>query len=166
MNDEENKGKKKDNETAGSDAAEEKKQELPHPLKKQRGMSLEEFLDPGEVFDAGYMNSEPGTLLDIATSISSSKPIRIVDEWTWLDIEYESEVMKMIENEGLQPVMLFALSIVYDSTQPDSVGNWVRTSMLKKFHAPGIFETRNRLYVMINSGRRKGVPPSYIDAIF
>jgi hypothetical protein len=62
----------------------------------------------------------------------------------------------------MKPVMLMALNIVYDSTQPDSIGNWARISLLKEFHEPGIFETRNRIYEMLNAGRRKSVSPSYI----
>lgn len=131
-----------------------------------QGMSLEEFLDPGDVFSAGFSNVAIDELVDIARKISPSKPIRVVDEWTYLDIRCGSKISDMFEKEGVKPAMLMAHQIVYDSTQPSSVGHWVRTSLLQEFHKPGIFETRNRIDVMLNSGRRKTVLPEYINSIF
>jgi hypothetical protein len=82
------------------------------PFGVQEDASLEEFLDLGDIFDAGFIDTPIEELVAI---------------------------------------------------QPDSIGNWVRTSLLKELHEPGIFETRNRIYVMLNAGRRKSVSPSYID---
>ena len=62
--------------------------------------------------------------------------------------------------------MLMADQILYDSTQPESIGNWVRTSLLLKFHSPGAFETRNRIYMMLDEGRRKPVPLAFIASLY
>jgi hypothetical protein len=136
-----------------------------YPSGIQEDASLEEFLDLGDIFEAGFIDTPIEELVAIAQRINPSKPIRVVDEWTYLDIKHLSKMQNMLDDAGLKPVMLMALNIVYDSTQPDSIGNWVRTSLLKEFHEPGIFETRNRIYVMLNAGRRKSVSPSYIDSI-
>lgn len=130
-----------------------------------RGVSIEEFEDSGIIFDAGFIDTPTDELLEIAHRINPYKPVRIIDQWTWLDVNFSPEEWAFFEAQGLKPSMLMALSIVYDSTQPDSIGHWVRTSPLAVFHEPGIFETKNRIYVMVNKGRRKSVSSDYIDSI-
>ena len=158
--DQKDKSNEKNQSSENSEAP--KKKNLPG---MQRGMSIEEFLDPGIIFDAGFIDTPRDELLEIAHRINPHKPVRIIDQWTWLDVSVSPEKWVFFEAQGLKPAMLMALSIVYDSTQPDSIGNWVRTSPLAVFHEPGVFETRNRIYMMLNKGRRKSVTSDYIDSI-
>ncbi|MGH1461931.1 MAG: DUF6957 family protein [Neptuniibacter sp.] len=129
-------------------------------------MTLDDVLDPGLLFDAGYNDMPLEELVQLGNEVSTTKPIRVVTNWSWFDIRTNKNVFDRYADAGLQPVMLMANEILYDSTDPDAVGNWVRTSLLQKFHPPGIFETRNRVYVMVNSGRRKSVTPEFINSIF
>lgn len=128
-------------------------------------MILDEIFDQGVPFDVGFEGKPIEELIELGMQISSTKPIRIVTDWTYFDIRVTEKIIKRYAEAGLQPVMLMAHEILYDSSQPESVGNWVRTSLLKKFHPPGIFETRNRVYVMVNRGWRKSVTLDFIDSI-
>ncbi len=128
-------------------------------------MSLEDIFDPGELFDAGYTDRPFEELVLIANEIAPFKPVRIVKYWTWFDIQFSNKIIARFAAEGLKPVMLMADEILYDSTQPESVGHWVRTSPLLKFHLPGAFETRNRIYMMVDAGRRKSVSPAFIASL-
>ncbi|WP_299179292.1 hypothetical protein [uncultured Neptuniibacter sp.] len=128
-------------------------------------ISFEEVFDPGELFDAGYIGKSVKEIVQIANEIAPFKPVRVVKYWTWFDLRCDQKAIERYAAEGLKPVMLMADQIIYDSTQPESVGNWVRTSLLLKFHSPGAFETRNRIYMMIDAGRRKPVSPAFIASL-
>ncbi|WP_415891160.1 DUF6957 family protein [Neptuniibacter sp. SY11_33] len=136
------------------------------PTSTGLSMSLEEVFDPGEWFDVGYTDRPFEELVLIANEIAPFKPVRIVKYWTWFDIQCGEKAIQRYAAEGFQPIMLKADEILYDSTQPESIGHWVRTSLLLKFHSPGAFETRNRIYMMIDPGRRKSVSPAFIASLY
>ncbi|PKM30014.1 MAG: hypothetical protein CVV07_10095 [Gammaproteobacteria bacterium HGW-Gammaproteobacteria-11] len=91
----------------------------------------------------------------LATSHPGYKPFRIVRDWIWADLDVGEKIAADLKHQGLQPVMVYAHEVVFDSTHRFAPGNWVRTTPLLGFTSPGIFETTNTVYILLGTGRRK-----------
>ncbi len=88
-------------------------------------------------------------------ALANHKPYRIVRNWIWADLDVDAEIAKGLEMRDLQPVVVYAHEVMYDSSHRFEPGNWVRTTQLTKFTPPCFFETRNTLYVLVGEGKRK-----------
>lgn len=99
-------------------------------------LTLQEAIEQGQAF-AKYM------------------PYRIVRDWIWADLNVDEKIVKDLETRDLQPVMVYAHEVMYDSSQRFEPGNWVRTTPLIKFTPPCFFETQNTVYILVGEGKRK-----------
>lgn len=120
------------------------------------------FDEPGASTDFGCDESRAETLIAKAHSLSD-KPVRAVVGWDWWDLlcaqENSEELVRM-------SCVIFARQVIYDSSDPDSIGHSVRTTPLVEIHENAIFETRNRLYVLVGAGTRKEVPIGVAAGLF
>ena len=107
----------------------------------------------GEPMQGGDLALEDAKKL--ASSHASRKPFRIVREWIWADLDVGEKITADLEHQGLQPVMVYAHEVVFDSSDTFAPGNWVRTTPLISFTPPCIFETRNTVYLLLGEGKRK-----------
>ncbi len=115
--------------------------------------------------DLGFGGGPTEKLLSICRGIDDTKPIRVISNWYWLDVRCTESERQFYDDHGLQLAYLMAFKIMHDTTQPKSVGKWVRTSPLYKFVEPGLFVTKNRIYIMTGIGRRMTVDDDFIDLI-
>jgi len=119
--------------------------------------------DIASVTDLLYREGEPvpgGDLTvedarKLGSSHSGYKPFRIVRDWIWADLDVGEKIAADLQQQGLQPVMVYAHEVVFDSTHRFAPGNWVRTTPLLSFTPPCIFETRNTVYILLGEGKRK-----------
>jgi hypothetical protein len=79
----------------------------------------------------------------------------IVRRWVWHDFSMLEDFSSEVLQDHLQPLILGANYVVFDSAGRFDPGNWVRTSPLRSFNEGFIFETRNTAYVLLGVGYRK-----------
>jgi len=115
--------------------------------------------------DLGFGDQSIEELIKIGNAVDSTKPLRIISDWYWFDVQCTQSEMKFYDKYGIKPAYLMAYQILHDTTQPQSIGNWVRTSPLLEFIKPGVFVTKNRIYIMAGNGSRMIVDDDFISLI-
>ena len=127
-------------------------------MKSQYQRDVEEFFSPGEPLKAGYEFSEFEEVILSLQKESPEKPIRCLTGWVWLDLRCNTELINLYKQQNIQPVILTAECIIFDSADLSAIGYRLpRTSPLIAYKTPGLFETRNRYYLMIGPGTKKTI---------
>ncbi|MFK8399873.1 DUF6957 family protein [Pseudomonas sp. BGr12] len=85
----------------------------------------------------------------------SSMEYCLVREWRWLDIDVSDEARDGLKKRALQPVVVYANNVVYDSRRRWDTGSWVKTSLLHRYDEGGAFMTFNSVYVLLGEGTRQ-----------
>ncbi len=127
--------------------------------------SASDLFEGGDPYQIGFVDIPLEELVEVARGIDPYKKIRIVSDWCWCDIPLESVAAEALKKAGLSPAVLVANRILLDTSYSLNPGDWVRTSPLKRFYPPGIFETGNTIYVMFNHGRRQSVSLQVLAAL-
>ena len=95
------------------------------------------------------------------------KPYCVVADWILVDLDLnEQAAAEFVKATGLQPKLVYAHKILFDSSHKFAPGNWVRTTAMLTFTEPGLFETSNTLYVLLGEGKRKTAKAETIMGIF
>ncbi len=81
----------------------------------------------------------------------------LVRDWTILDVETTDLELKELQTRGLQPVVVYALQVVFDSRGRFNSGDWVRSSFLLSYKDGGLFFTKNTVYVLLGNGARQKI---------
>lgn len=89
----------------------------------------------------------------------------LVRDWTILDLETTSDELEALRARGLEPVMVYALNVVFDSRGRFNAGDWVRSSFQLSFEENGFFLTKNTLYVLIGKGTRQRITVSDLTSL-
>lgn len=89
----------------------------------------------------------------------------LVRDWTILDLETTSDEMEALRDRGLEPVMVYALNVVFDSRGRFNAGDWVRSSFQLSFEDNGFFLTKNTLYVLLGKGARQRITVSDLTSL-
>lgn len=79
----------------------------------------------------------------------------LVRDWIWVDVNVNADQLSRIERNSCRPVVLYAHTVLYDSSRRYDVGDFVRSSLLHRHHEMGLFQTINTIYVMLGDGVRK-----------
>lgn len=79
----------------------------------------------------------------------------IVSNWRWIDLEVTPVQLSELTRTNRKPAVIYADTVIYDSSRRWDVGDFVRTSFLHKFEDGFIFKTLNSTYILIGSGVRK-----------
>ncbi|WP_447747804.1 DUF6957 family protein [Pseudomonas nicosulfuronedens] len=79
----------------------------------------------------------------------------LVRDWRWLDIDASDEARDGLKKRALQPVVVYANNVVYDSRRRWDTGSWVKTSLLHRYDEGGAFMTFNSVYVLMGEGMRQ-----------
>lgn len=82
------------------------------------------------------------------------KPYCLVDGWEILDLEVTETEETALREKGLQPTVIGALWVVYDSKGRFQPGTRMRSSFQKGFDGEFLFETVKTVYVLMGPGRR------------
>ncbi|MCY1378827.1 hypothetical protein D9M69_664920 [compost metagenome] len=65
----------------------------------------------------------------------------------------------------MQPAVILADNVVFDSRGRFAAGHWVRSTLLVEYHDGCLFETRNTRYALMGTGRRKTTTPAALGRI-
>ena len=90
----------------------------------------------------------------------------IVSNWRWIDLEVTPVQLSELTRTNRQPAVIYADTVIYDSSRRWDVGDFVRTSFLHKFEEDFIFKTLNSIYILIGNGVRKRATLEAIGRIF
>ena len=90
----------------------------------------------------------------------------LVRDWIWIDLDVTEEQLAELEKTRLQPVMLYAHNVVYDSARRWDEGDFVRTSPLYVFEEGFLFRTLHTIYVLLGDGVRKRAALETVGRIF
>lgn len=90
----------------------------------------------------------------------------IVSNWRWIDLEVTPAQLSELTKTNRKPAVIYADTVIYDSSRRWDVGDFVRTSFLHKFEDGFIFKTLNTAYILIGNGVRKRATLEAIGRIF
>lgn len=95
----------------------------------------------------------------------SWKPYCSVKEWTLIEIQVTEEFRESLASDGLQPVVLYASTVLSHSFNKRLAGDWVRSTYQRAFTEGVVFETRNTIYILMGKGLRKKASIQTVMAI-
>ncbi len=104
--------------------------------------------------------------ISYARNLSLNKPFCGIRNWIWIDLEMPDAVRSKIISDGLQPVMVYAHSVIFDSAGRFNPGDCARSTPLVKFSDGHLFETQNTIYLLIGQGTRKSAQLSTVIHVF
>ena len=98
------------------------------------------------------------TLSDALMLVKECFPDRsfcIVTEWCWIEFSTSPLTKHELAKQGQLPALLLASQILHDSRDRFRPGRGVRTSFLAAQTDGPFFVTKNTVYVLFGTGRRK-----------
>lgn len=90
----------------------------------------------------------------------------LVRDWIWVDLELTDAESRCLAETHRQPALIYAHSVIFDSSRRWDVGDFVRTSPLYAFEQGFLFKTFNTSYVLLGDGRRKLAGLDVVGRIF
>lgn len=108
---------------------------------------------PGEPRNGSMGSYE--ILKGLVQALYPYKPYCLVEDWTIFRVDVTEDELKKINDEGQQPLIVFARNVVFDSERRFDVGDWVRSTFAVSFEEGFFFETRNTIYVLMGPGHGK-----------
>lgn len=79
----------------------------------------------------------------------------LVRDWVWIDLDVTREQREELARTQRQPAIIYAHTVIYDSSRRFDCGDFVRTSPLYRFEDNFIFATLNSAYLLLGDGVRK-----------
>lgn len=95
-------------------------------------------------------------IVETAWANNQGRPFYIVRDWLLLDIMVPSDVEDDLKAMGLQPTVIFANIVVYDSRARGSRAGAIRSSFQRVLD-DYTFESMNTSYILAGPGARKHV---------
>lgn len=94
--------------------------------------------------------------METARANNQGRPFYVVRDWLLLDIMVPSDVEDDLKAKGLQPTVLFASTVVYDSRVEGSRAGAIRSSFQRILDGCS-FESMHTSFVLAGPGVRKHV---------
>jgi hypothetical protein len=104
-------------------------------------------------------------LLEQVKQRHPGKPICVVSNWIYADLEVTDDQRNVFQRQGLNPALLWANNVLIDDRRPHYVGHCVRSTVQVSFTDGYLFETRNTVYVLQGQGVGKLVNAAIIMSI-
>lgn len=119
---------------------------------------------PGDVVPGSSMTDEEA--LAYARKKFAHMAFCLVRDWIWVDLDVSEDQRLHLAQTQRQPALIYAHSVVYDSSRRWDVGDFVRTSLLNQFSDGFLFITLNSVYLLLGPGIRKQSSPEIVSSIF
>lgn len=103
-------------------------------------------------------------IVETAWANNQGRPFYIVRDWLLLDIMVPSDVEDDLKAMGLQPTVVFANTVVYDSRARGSRVGAIRSSFQRVLE-DCTFESMNTSYILAGPGTRKHVSLPALQAL-
>lgn len=95
-------------------------------------------------------------IVKTAWANNQGRPFYVVRDWFLLDIMVPSDVEDELKANGLQPTVVYAQTVAYDSRAENSRPGAIRSSFQRVFDGC-IFESMNTSFILAGPGIRKYV---------
>ncbi|MGY2273077.1 DUF6957 family protein [Pseudomonas reactans] len=107
----------------------------------------------------GGSRLEDDELIELATVNFTEKPFCIVRQWMLLDVMLPESRDKEIKAQGLEATILYAQTMVFDSSNKLQPGDSILSDLQSDFEGC-FFESKDTLYILAGRGARKhaGLP--------
>lgn len=102
----------------------------------------------------------------LAQELCPGKPYCSVRQWILVDLDIPDDKKALVADQGFQPILLYAHTVVTDSARRFSPSDWVRSTLLVDLKSNYLFETKNSVYILLGAGSRKTVEPAVVASIF
>lgn len=102
----------------------------------------------------------------LAQELCPRKPYCSVRQWILVDLDITDDKKALVSEQGFQPILLYAHTVVTDSARRFSPGDWVRSTLLVDLKSNFLFETKNSVYILLGGGNRKTAEPAVVTSIF
>lgn len=112
------------------------------------------LLEGGTYVEGNHQSDE--SIVDAAWKTNQGQPFYVVRDWLLLDILVPSDVEDDLKTMGLQPTVVFANSVVYDSRTQGSRTGAIRSSFQRVLN-DCTFESMHTSYILAGPGTRKHV---------
>lgn len=116
---------------------------------------FESVYGPGKVMLGSDMSNEQA--MQHAVEHAPAGKYCIVRSWVWTDFIVSDDQHLELLQAQVQPAIVYANSVVFDSRGRFEPGEWVRTTMLKSFSDGFHFQTENTTYLLLGIGYRRVV---------
>lgn len=103
-------------------------------------------------------------IVETARANNQGRPFYVVRDWLLLDIMVPSDVEDYLKAMGLQPTVVFANTVVYDSKARGSRVGAIRSSFQRVLD-DCTFESMNTSYILAGPGTRKHVSLPALQAL-
>lgn len=90
----------------------------------------------------------------------------VVKEWCWIEFSTSPLTKQQLAKQGQLPALLLASQILHDSRDRFRPGRGVRTSFLAARTDGPFFVTKNTVYVLFGTGRRKRASFESLSLLF
>lgn len=115
---------------------------------------------------AGCAEEEAWKICDELLSSASGRPVRIIRNWIWFDIEVSEEDLEQMNKNGFMPSLIYSHYVIHDSSGNFARGYWVCTKALPLNSSPSsVVASRNTDYVLVGDGHRRKVGGNVIMSI-
>ena len=118
--------------------------------------------DRGDTYDVGCSEDQFYTMIKSARRNNPHKPIRMLRDWIWWQIEYPQAELDKLHEKGLQPARIRADNVLFDETEMYESDHWIITSLLVEFRHDCLFESEDMTYILCGPGTRKCLTPGQI----
>lgn len=127
--------------------------------------AISDFLSQdGEAIQSACDDEPAGVAL--AQELCPGKPYCSVRQWVLVDLDISDAQKALVLDQGFQPILLYAHSVVTDNARRFSAGDWVRSTLLVDLKNNFLFETSNSVYILLGVGSRKLANPDVVTSIF
>lgn len=105
-------------------------------------------------------------IIETTRSRFPNKSISAVKNWAWWDYDISESDRKHFVANGVQPAIIFANYLIWDSRGRWPEGSNVKTTPLVNFEENCLFITRNTVYIIVGKGQRKTVNPHHASSLY
>ncbi|MCE0906985.1 hypothetical protein LU676_30065 [Pseudomonas alloputida] len=106
-------------------------------------------------------SSSDADLIKEALAGDRSRPVCVVRDWLLIDVMVSEEDDRMLIAQGLQPTILFAHEILFDSRFQAPRPGALRSSF-QRTYSGSVFESNELIYLLAGDGLRKQVSAAAI----
>lgn len=126
--------------------------------------TISDFLSKeGEAINSACDDEAAG--IAMAQELSPGKPYCSVRQWVLVDLDISEDKKALVTEQGFQPILLYAHTVVTDSARRFAPGDWVRSTLLVDLKSNCLFETKNSVYILLGAGSRKTADPAVVTSI-
>ncbi|MEN0036693.1 MAG: hypothetical protein AAGC78_06480 [Cellvibrio sp.] len=124
------------------------------------------YREVGEPCDLGCGESDVEKWINFCTGKYPYKGVCTVKKWAVIECRCsENEVLIIKEKLGLQPFVLNANHVMWDSQGRWREGNFCCSFFLIELEESCLFITKNTCYILVGNGHRKSISPTMLLAI-